>query len=189
MIRDRGIGCVGSLTGISGGLARNVRFFGRGRCCYSKSALLRPDCRMMDRRVPVRISLWSGTGTVLVAFPSFFCMTMWLPRRRTSTKPRPARIAQTSLPERTGSLGKRRNLYARDEDLILETLLDFLLGGTFQEEGHSLFEVRFACSIVSPWLAMSNSGHRATYRPFSPFSMMAVSCRLIAFSRLLAAER
>ena len=35
-------------------------------------------------------------------------------------------------------------------------------------------------SIVSPWLAMSNSGHRATYQPFSPFSIMAVSCFLIS---------
>jgi len=42
---------------------------------HSNSDLANPDCRMMADSVPILISLWSGTGTVTVLFPAFFCMT------------------------------------------------------------------------------------------------------------------
>jgi hypothetical protein len=34
------------------------------------------DCLMIDWSVPVRISGWFGTGTVIVDSESFFCMMM-----------------------------------------------------------------------------------------------------------------
>ncbi len=54
---------------------------------------------------------------------SFFCITMWLPRRRTSTKPCLDKIAHTSLPERTRSLP---NCYLNlgYKNLAMKTLLD-----------------------------------------------------------------
>ena len=55
--------------------------------------------------MPILNSAWSGTGTVIVVPSSFFCMMMWLPYRRTSSNPWLDRILQTSLPERTRSLG------------------------------------------------------------------------------------
>lgn len=42
---------------------------------------------MMEERVPILISSWSGTGTVTVLFEDRFCITTWLPRRLTSRKP------------------------------------------------------------------------------------------------------
>ena len=42
---------------------------------------------MMDIKVPMRNSLWSGTGTVIVEPGTCFCMMMWLPRWRTWSKP------------------------------------------------------------------------------------------------------
>jgi hypothetical protein len=56
---------------------------------------------------PIRISSWLGTGTVMVLVDNLFCITIWLPRRRTSSKPCFARIAQTCLPERIFSLTNR----------------------------------------------------------------------------------
>ena len=63
------------------------------------SNLLRgsPDCRMMDWSVPILISSWSGTGTVIVPRESFFCIAMWLPRPRTSMKPCVAKVEHTSF--------------------------------------------------------------------------------------------
>ena len=71
----------------------------------SNSERGKPDCRMMPDNVPLLNSPWSGTGTVMVVSPTFFCMIMWLPFRRTSSKPWLDRILQTSLPERTRNLG------------------------------------------------------------------------------------
>jgi len=42
---------------------------------------------MIDINVPIRSSLWSGMGTVTVVFSARFCITTWLPRRRTSANP------------------------------------------------------------------------------------------------------
>jgi hypothetical protein len=61
----------------------------------------------MDSSVPSRSAAWSGTGTVVVVPSPRFCMTTWLPRRRTSTKPLRARIVHTSRPESTRSLPTR----------------------------------------------------------------------------------
>jgi len=52
----------------------------------------------MEAKVPIRNSAWSGTGTVIVEPGTAFCMTMWLPLRRTSKKPCPARILHASRP-------------------------------------------------------------------------------------------
>ena len=52
------------------------------------------------------------------------CITIWLPRRRTSRKPCRVRIWQTSRPERIRSL-PNRDFEARDENLASEATLDF----------------------------------------------------------------
>jgi hypothetical protein len=59
---------------------------------------------MIDINVPIRSSLRSGIGTVTVEFSVRFCITTWLPRRRTSANPWRERMMQTSRPERTRSL-------------------------------------------------------------------------------------
>lgn len=75
-------------------------------CVFHDSNSVRgiPDCRMMDCKVPILISRWSGTGTVMVPIDCFFCITIWLPLLRTSLKPCFYKIAHTSLPERIRSL-------------------------------------------------------------------------------------
>ena len=54
---------------------------------YSNSVRDSPVCRMIDLKVPTCTSRWSGTGTVMVPLGAAFCMTTWLPRRRTSANP------------------------------------------------------------------------------------------------------
>ena len=78
---------------------------------------------MIERSVPARSSLWSGTGTVIVESASRFCMTMWLPRCRTCSKPCWARILHTSAPDNLRSLANG-NTYLGDEDFWLEASLD-----------------------------------------------------------------
>lgn len=79
---------------------------------------------MMLDSVPGFSSLWLGTGTVVVVSPARFCITIWLPRRRTSTNPRSARTRQTSSPDRTRSL-PNEYLDLRDENLAVEAPGDF----------------------------------------------------------------
>jgi hypothetical protein len=69
----------------------------------------------------------------MVVSGSFFCITMWLPRRRTSEKPCSARILQTSTPESIRSLP---NLYLdpSDEHLAAQAALDLTRIGSFQKE-------------------------------------------------------
>ena len=75
---------------------------------YSNNDRCNPDCRITDISVPVRSSLWSGTGTVTVLPPGMiFCITTWLLRLLTSIKPWLASIRHTSLPDRTLSLTNR----------------------------------------------------------------------------------
>jgi hypothetical protein len=66
-----------------------------------------------------------------------FCMTTWLPRRRTSAKPLRARIRQTSRPERTRNLPKRY-LKARNKDLRVQTPLNLGWIGGFEKQLNSL---------------------------------------------------
>jgi hypothetical protein len=55
---------------------------------YDSNSLFKmPDCRIMDCSVPIHSSEWLGTGTVIVVSESCFCITIWLPRFRTSTNP------------------------------------------------------------------------------------------------------
>ena len=95
---------------------------------------------MIERRVPIRSSGWSGMGTVLVDSPSCHCMTTWLPRRRTSTKPCLARMRQTSRPERVRSL-PNLHVERRDVELALEALPDLTLARSLKEEGDRLLDV------------------------------------------------
>lgn len=60
----------------------------------------------------------------MVPGDNFFCMTMWLPRRRTSTKPCLAKIAHASLPERTRSL-PNDDLDLSDINLLMKPLFHF----------------------------------------------------------------
>lgn len=98
----------------------------------SNSARGMPDCRMIDCNVPILISLWSGTGTVIVPSATFFCNTIWLPRLLTSIKPCWAKIAHTSFPERIRSL-PNRDLDLRQINFSVESLLDFFRGGRFKK--------------------------------------------------------
>ena len=43
---------------------------------YTNNDRSNPLCRMIDIRVPMRSSLWSGTGTVIVDPGICFCMMM-----------------------------------------------------------------------------------------------------------------
>ncbi len=64
-----------------------------------------PDCLIIPNKVPVLNSSCSGTGTVIVEPPTFFCMMIWLPFCLTFSNPCSERILQTSLPESTRSFG------------------------------------------------------------------------------------
>ena len=57
------------------------------KLAHSNNVLGSPDCRMIDIKVPIRSSLWSGTGTVVVSPPSTRCISMWLPLRLTPNPP------------------------------------------------------------------------------------------------------
>jgi len=59
----------------------------------------------------------------MVPWESFFCMTIWLPRRRTSKKPCLERMEHTSLPERIRSLPKC-HLDLGYENLAVKTLVN-----------------------------------------------------------------
>jgi hypothetical protein len=65
---------------------------------------------------------------VTVSGESFFYITTWLPRLRTSSKPAFLKIAQTSLPDRTRNLAKRY-LDLSDERFFSKPLLEFVGGG------------------------------------------------------------
>ena len=99
-----------------------------------------PDWRMIDRSVPILSSLWSGTGTVVVPDSSWDCITIWLLRRRTSTNPYRARMAQASCPESTRSL-PNRHLKVCDVSLLKCPALDFRGRSALEEEFHSLPQV------------------------------------------------
>ena len=93
---------------------------------------------MIDVSVPTRISLWSGTGTVLVEPAVWSCITMWLPRCRTSTNPASVKIAQMSRPLKTRSL-TNGHLDLGDVDLALEPLSDL--------RGRCSFKKQFDCFL------------------------------------------
>jgi hypothetical protein len=88
---------------------------------------------MIDCNVPMRISGWFGTGTVIVLWANFFCITIWLPRLRTSSKPCRANIAQTSLPDSVRSLPKGY-LDLCDKHFPMEALFQFLWWSAFKEQ-------------------------------------------------------
>jgi len=105
-------------------------------------------------------------------------MTMRPPRRRTSWKPAFLKIAQSSEPDRMRNL-TNGYLHLCDENLFTETSLDFFRRRRLEKKFECLTQVTRADSMVSPWLAISNSGHKETY-PSPSRSITAVS--FIGFS-------
>jgi hypothetical protein len=90
------------------------------------------DCRMIDCRVPMRISVWFGTGTVMVRLGNRRCITIWLPRCRISMKPCRDKTTHTSLPERISSL-PNGNLNLRDKYFSVTSVLYFFRRCRFKE--------------------------------------------------------
>ena len=99
-----------------------------------------PDWRIIDCSVPTRISLWSGTGTVMVPGDNLFCIITWLPRCRTLLNPCFVMIAQTSLPERARSLPKS-DLDLCHKHFAMKTFFYLLRGRRFKEEFKSLAQI------------------------------------------------
>jgi hypothetical protein len=95
---------------------------------------------MIDRSVPIRSSLWSGMGTVIVPPAVAFCMTMWLLRCRTRANPCRLRIAHASRPESLRNL-PTANLDLGNEDLSAEAFLDFRRGSAFEKQLYRIAEV------------------------------------------------
>ena len=122
------------------GLVAASTAFGRGQAPTSNSERGRRDWRMIDIRVPTRSSRWSGTGTVSVPSASAFCMAMWLPRRRTSTKPWAAKMRQASRPDRTRSLANR-NLDLSYVDFASQAPVDLAGRRGLEEQGKGLREI------------------------------------------------
>ena len=94
----------------------------------------------MDRRVPILISRWSGTGTVIVDVPTRFCITTWLPRCRTAANPCRSKIRHTSLPENTPNLGMD-GLEAGHKDFVMEPFGEFLRRRALEEQFNGLTQV------------------------------------------------
>lgn len=90
------------------------------------------DCRIMDCKVPIRISAWLGTGTVMVRLGNRRCITIWLPRCRISMNPCRDKIAHTSLPERMSSL-PNGNINLRDKYISMKSVLYFFSRCRFKE--------------------------------------------------------
>jgi hypothetical protein len=79
----------------------------------------------------------------------------------TSSKPAFLKIAQTSMPDRMRNL-TNRYLHLCDKNLLMEPLLDFFRRSGLEKSSRASRKLSRADSIVSPWLAMSNSGHKKT---------------------------
>ncbi len=90
------------------------------------------DCRIIVCKVPIRISAWLATGTVMVRLGNRSCMMMWLPRCRTSVNPCWDRIAHTALPERTSSL-PNSNLNLRYKYFSMKSVLHLFSRRRFKE--------------------------------------------------------
>jgi hypothetical protein len=95
---------------------------------------------MIDMSVPIRSSEWSGTGTVIVLFSVFRCITTWLPLRRTSENPWRDKMAQTCRPEKTRSLP---NFYleSRDKNFSVSSALDLTLVSGLQKQFNGFLKI------------------------------------------------
>jgi hypothetical protein len=76
----------------------------------------------------------------MVPTDNFFCITMWLPRRRTSSKPCLARMERTSLPEKILSLANS-HLDLRYKNLSAQSLLDLLSRSCLKKELQGFLQV------------------------------------------------
>ena len=99
----------------------------------SKIDLFNCDCRTIDIKVPVFISLWFGTGIVIVEFLVFFCIIIWLPRCRISSKPCRASIWQTCRPERIRNLANS-DLQTGYENFTVKPFFYFRLRCVFKKQ-------------------------------------------------------
>ena len=115
-----------------------------------------PDCRTIDWSVPIRSSEWSGTGIVMVDSGIRFCITIWLPRRRTSLKPCCSSKRQTSLPDRMRNLANS-HLKSGDEDFFVHSGFDFIRICYFKEQFKSFLQIFWSstvrwgyCILISP---------------------------------------
>ena len=123
-------------------------------------------------RVPRRRVSWRGTGTVIVVPSAFNCIMRWLPCCRTAMNPCCSRILQTSMPERTRTDPTGTSTCVTKTSLRnLRTTSD--CDAVAKNSVSASTRLARASSMVAPWLAMSNSGHRET-KPSSSRSMMAV---------------
>src|SRR5437870_13530785 len=95
----------------------------------------------MDRSVPIRSSLWFGTGTVMVEFSVRRCIMTWLPLCLTLEKPFYCKTRQTSSPESRGNLGNA-HLQRRYVRFRGESVLDLFGGGAFEKEFDGLPKIR-----------------------------------------------
>jgi len=105
----------------------------------SKSLRGNADCRIMERSVPMRSSLWSGTGSVVVSASSRFCITMWLPFRRTSANPCCPSIRHTSAPDMRFNSGNAA-FHWDDVALARRPALNLFFACAFEEKLDGFFE-------------------------------------------------
>jgi hypothetical protein len=97
----------------------------------------------------MRISSCSGTGTVTVVPAVRFCMTAWLPRCLTTSKPWSPSSRHNSLPEKTRNL-TNRDLKPGDEHLVVGRVA--ISEGSAVSKNSSIASCRLsrAFSIVGP---------------------------------------
>src|SRR5271169_2026701 len=111
----------------------------RQSCCVdnyyqvSNNSRGNPLWRIIDCNVPILISRWLGTGTVIVEVRVFFCIMTWLPRWRTLKKPFCSNKEQISLPENLPSF-PNADLHTRDEHFFMQPFLNFRWCGCLKEK-------------------------------------------------------
>ena len=127
---------------------------------FHASKMLRgkPDCRIMERNVPLRISLWFGTGTVNVDDSIFFCIMKWLPLWRICTNPRFSESRQRSCPEKTWSLSNY-NLQLCNKYFRVMPCWNFCFRSTFQKQFQRLTKI---CTSLLNCLSLTSHIHLRT---------------------------
>ena len=150
---------------------------------HSNNALGSSDCRMIDIKVPVRSSLWSGTGTVMVAPRACFLhdyMTAFAPNlckvRFSRGSPRTSRPENTAEPRQLRLPPALRILHGADD-------LEF----RWQKRSQKIVQEPLSDSPVPlpRWLPdlRCPTQDRAKRSHRSSRSIIAVICLVIALSR------
>jgi len=119
--------------------------------------------------VPILISSWLGTGTVIVEDWIFLCITMWLPLSLSSIRNSRLKIRdskQTSWPERTRNLP---NGYLKpcNKYFTVESFLYFLPEAVSKNNSNASIRFVRASSTEFPWLAyrVQDKGRRIAFPP------------------------